>query len=100
MCTKNLKPIRTKSAGEMYANTDGIKNANASKHIKPEVKYLGSAVYVPELKMRITLKPGHTIQQWIIKHVLANPLKKVLLYDKYNISYEDELAFKAERGLK
>lgn len=99
MATKNLKPIRTKSQAEIYANTEGLRNSNTPKHIKPEIAYAGTITFVPELNMRIKIRPGSTVKEWIIKYALNNPLKKGILYPKYKVTKEDELEFESSKKL-
>ena len=56
--------------------------------IKPEVIVPGSrTVHVRELNLSVLIKPGHTIQDWIIRYSKRNAVAK-RLFKKYGITDE------------
>ncbi|MCK5788909.1 MAG: hypothetical protein KAH32_07915 [Chlamydiia bacterium] len=99
MATKNLKPISVKSANESFSKTNhmfGEKSVDAAaEHIYP-----CDSVFVPELNLTVKIRKGRTLKQWLIKYCINNPIKKSLVYDKYGISYEDELEYKEFKTIK
>jgi hypothetical protein len=60
--------------------------------IKPEVNYEGSSSYIPELKVSVKIRKGKTLKEWIAKYCINHPVKRSVLFEKYNItpSYLEE----------
>lgn len=52
---------------------------------KTEIQYEGIYKFIPELKMRVKIKQGSTVKEWIIDYCKANPELRCILYPAYNI---------------
>lgn len=59
--------------------------AKRMKKIRKESISSSSYIFVKELNLRVKIKEGNTIKQWIIQYCKQNPFKKDTLYSAYNI---------------